>query len=133
MNKFIIVTAVFLCCVISLNGQQRVDGADVIKISQQSQIVSSVVGWCYNDTYNKWCGYYNVILNDFKNNNKVPKYAENYLYSYNDEEILSLQIKSVIYKGEKIYMLYIGQQDYYYDYLSIEEGYHSYKKEPYFL
>lgn len=133
MKKILFIT-IILCGVLNpLSGQKRVDGTDIIKISKQSQIISSIIGWCYDDTYNKWCGYYNLIWEEYKNNNKTPKYAPSYYYDHNDEDVLSLQIKMLNYKGENVYMLYIGQSDYYYDYPTIEEGYHSYKKKTVFF
>ena len=37
------------------------------------------------------------------------------------------------YKGENVYMLYIGQSDHYYDYPSIYKGYHGYKMKRVFF
>lgn len=133
MKRFILFPIVICLCLTSLNGQKRVDGAEIVKISKQSQIVSSIIGWYYDDIYHKWCGYYNIIWPEFKNNNKTPKYPPSYYYDYNDEEVLNLQIKMVNYKGENIYMLYVGQLDSYYDYPTIEQGYHSYKKTTVFF
>lgn len=133
MRRVFYITVILCVYSILLNAQKRVDGADIVKISKQSQIVSSIVGWCYDKTYHKWCGYYNVIWPEFKNNNKTPKYPPSFFYEYNDEDVLNMQMKMLKYKGENIYMLYISQLDHYYDYPSINEGYHSYKEKTVFF
>ena len=128
MKNLVIVLLVALLYVIPSYGQKRVDGPDIVRIHKSSQVVSPIIGWGYDENFNKWCAYYSIILQEYKNNNKRPIYPNNALYSYNDYEVFSLQIKSVIFRGETLYLLYIGQQDYYYDYPISEVGYHAYKK-----
>ena len=57
----------------TINAQERVDKFKTVKIKKASPIVSNIVGWDYDYTAEKWCGYYNCIINVNRGNNKIPK------------------------------------------------------------
>lgn len=127
-NLFLFVTSVLVCFIAQLKSfaQPRVDGGTNAKVIKSSPVVGNFIGWAYDETAEKWCGYYNTLYGKFRNNNKTPRRMVQDDMAFFDN-IISLQIKKVKYEGETYYLLlspsYVGR----YEYPSIEEGWYSKK------
>lgn len=85
----------FLCY-----SQERKDGdfgSYTIK-QAQSPLVTNIVGWSYDESFKKWAGYKNLIMNKYKSgNNKTPLQASMYdMGDYSLDNILSMKFKSVV-------------------------------------
>ena len=118
-----------------LVGQPRVDKDIPLQIIKSSQIITNPVGWAFDEPETKkWCGYYGVILPEYRNNNKKPiginvsKIPSAYLEEEENNSVLSMQIKKTVFDSTTYYLLYI--QNYYveWDYPYIHSGRHNYKQ-----
>ena len=137
MKKIALTTIMIFISYIALS-QPRVDGKITAKVVRSSPIITNIVGWEYDMTTKKWCGYYNTLRNIYCQNNKIPKRISPSKMS-SCTNIISMQTKSVLFNEEKYYLLimpyYIGAwrypnilQDWYYG-----KAYHLYilKKDEY--
>lgn len=124
----VFVVSIFMCLISQqqILAQPRVDGGTSAKVIKSSPVVSNFVGWAYDETTEKWCGYYNTLYSRYRNNNKTPRRMVPDDMAFFDN-VVSLQIKKVKYEGEIYYLLlaanYVGR----YEYPSIEEGWYSKK------
>lgn len=102
---------------------------------QKSLAVTNIDGWCYDNSYGKWAGYKNTILNQFKNgNNKKTLFASVSDMSWDaTENILSMQFKKIYVNEHKYYALYTTRWRYWYTYPAIHEDIHHYKLTEIFL
>ena len=105
MKKIALTTIMVFISYIALS-QPRVDGKVTAKILRSSSIISDIVGWEYDMTTKKWCGYYNTLRNIYSQNNKIPKRISPSKMSACDN-IISIQIKTVLFNGRKYYLLII--------------------------
>lgn len=128
-KKFILLVISALACLFPYQkavAQPRVDGGTSAKVIKSSPVVTNFIGWAYDETTEKWCGYYNTLYAKYRNNNKTPRRMVQDDMAFFDN-IVSLQIKKVKYEGETYYLLlsanYVGR----YEYPSIEEGWYSKK------
>ena len=127
MRKFYVLftISVFVCFFVvpKTLAQPRVDGGTSAKVVKSSPIVSNIVGWAYDNTCEKWCGYYNTIFGKFRNNNRTPRrMVPNDMAVF--DNVISLQMKKVCYEGDTYYLLlsasYVGK----YKYPAIEEDWY---------
>ena len=105
IKKIALTTIMVFISYIALS-QPRVDGKVTAKILRSSSIISDIVGWEYDMTTKKWCGYYNTLRNIYSQNNKIPKRISPSKMSACDN-IISIQIKTVLFNGRKYYLLII--------------------------
>ena len=105
MKKIALTTIMVFISYIALS-QPRVDGKVTAKILRSSSIISDIVGWEYDMTTKKWCGYYNTLRNIYSQNNEIPKRISPSKMSACDN-IISIQIKTVLFNGRKYYLLII--------------------------
>ena len=110
MKKIALTTIMIFISYIALS-QPRVDSDATAKVVKTSSIITNIVGWEYDMTTKKWCGYYNTLRNIYSQNNKIPKRISPSKISC-CTNIISMQIKSVLFNEEKYYLLimpsYIG-------------------------
>lgn len=107
--------------------QPRVDGQQQFKILKSSAIVTNIVGWAYDESSEKWAGYYNAIDDVYRGNNKVPiRMTTDNLSCCNN--IVSLQFKKVAYKESIYYALIKVYWHSGFEYPSIVKGWYRIKK-----
>lgn len=118
-----------------LAAQPRVDGDKPLTILKTSQIITNPVGWAYDEiATKKWCGYYGLIYDEFKNNNKNPIWpninsiSDAYFGCSNNQSVLSMQIKQTKIDTTICYLLYVQRYWIDWDYPSIQRGRHNYKE-----
>lgn len=125
-----------LCCIATISyAQPRVDGDKPLKITKVSQIITNPVGWAYDEyETKKWCGYYGVIYNEFRNNNKKPIWpsistiSDAYFECTNNQSVLSMQIKQTKIDTTTCYLLYVQRYWIDWDYPNLRRGRHNYKE-----
>lgn len=125
-----------LCCIATISyAQPRVDGDKPLKITKVSQIITNPVGWAYDEyETKKWCGYYGVIYNEFRNNNKKPIWpsistiSDAYFKCTNNQSVLSMQIKQTKIDTTTCYLLYVQRYWIDWDYPNLRRGRHNYKE-----
>lgn len=111
---------------INLFGQTRVDGQREYTILASSPVVSKFVGWSYDSSKEKWAGYYNTLWDTYRGNNKVPTRTSAANMSKHDN-IVSLQVKKILYKEHVFYAIIYTSWTGYFDYPTLMEGWHPYK------
>lgn len=63
-KKFILLVISALACLFPFQkavAQPRVDGGTSVKVIKSSPVVTNFIGWAYDETTEKWCGYYNAL------------------------------------------------------------------------
>jgi len=124
---FIFAISIFACFIVQTTlAQPRIDGGTRAKVIKSSPVVSNFIGWAYDKTSEKWCGYYNTLYSRFRNNNKTPRRMVPDDMALFDN-VVSLQIKKVKYEGETYYLLLSASHVGKYEYPAIEEGWYSKK------
>ncbi len=118
-----------------LAAQPRENGKGPLKIEKSSQVINEPAGWIYEEGINKWCGYYGVLLPEFKNNDKKPIQAPmskkanvGGIRTNQQREILSMQMKRTTLDTTTIYLLYISNWYVEFDYPYLQKGPHYYKQ-----
>lgn len=126
---------IILCCIATISyAQPRVDGDKPLKITKVSQIITNPVGWKYDNISKKWCGYYGLIYDDFKNNNKKPiwpnisRISDYFFGCTNNKSVLSMQIKQTKIDTTTCYLLYVQRYWIDWDYPYLRRGRHNYKE-----
>jgi hypothetical protein len=121
---FIIIIAFFLC---RANAQERVNREN-LSFDKESGILLSATGWAYNSTLGEWIDYTNVISSnkDYKENIFMPKGKD--MMSRNSRNFINIQFKSLVFKGERYFVLIIQKWEGYYKYEAIKEDWIRYKK-----
>lgn len=125
MNR-IVITSILLLLVCPANAQPRVDGQQQFKVLKSSAIVTNIVGWAYDESSEKWAGYYNAIDDVYRGNNKVPIRMTTDNLSCCDN-IVSLQFKKVAYRDSIYYALIKVYWHSGFEYPSIIEGWYRIK------
>ena len=126
MNKICIWLALILISVLNCKAQPREDRVNAFKELSESGKIENPVGWSLDQTVGKWCGYYGVLINDFKNNSKKPIQTSIYQRSQLTN-ISTMQFKKYEAYNTVYYALYIVNYNGYYDYPAISRGWHYYK------
>lgn len=126
---------IVLYCIATISyAQPRVDGDKPLKITKVSQIITNPVGWKYDNITKKWCGYYGLIYDDFKNNNKKPIWpnissiSDYFFFCSNNQSVLSIQIKQTKIDTTTCYLLYVQRYWIDWDYPTLRRGRHNYKE-----
>ena len=93
-----------------------------LAFTNSSEKLTSSTGWCYNSKLGEWISYPNLIecqkdhiLSDRWN-------------SYNHQNFMSIQTKTVTYKGNTYYVLIVRKLDGEYEYPSIYEDWYHWKE-----
>lgn len=127
-----LIISMLLCVCIALQtlGQPRSNNtSSYFKVISSSQIVTTPVGWYYNDTSEKWSGYYGAICSEYSNNHKTPKrMTADDLSCFSDRGIQSLQVKKVKSNDKIYYLLYHRYWDGEFDYPAIQRGWRYWKE-----
>lgn len=124
--KGVLILFFFTCFDIVL-AQPRVDGQQKYKVLKSSPVVTNIVGWAYDKGKEKWSGYYNMILDYYKGNNKVPAKPSVHSMSVNDN-IISLQFKKIEYNNSIYYVLIKTFWDGAYHYPALQLDYYEIKE-----
>lgn len=93
----------------------------------ESGVIETPVGWCLDNIDGKWCGYYGVISNAYKNNSSKPITMSAYDRAFHSDNISSMQFKKFESNDSIYYALYLVKFKGYYDYPAIYKGWHYYK------
>ena len=128
-KRFILFVISTLACLFAYQkakAQPRVDGGTSVNVIKSSPVVTNFIGWAYDETTEKWCGYYNTLYAKYRNNNKTPRRMVPDDMAFFDN-VVSLQIKKVKYEGETYYLLLSARYEGRYEYPTIEEGWYSKK------
>ena len=126
MNKIIVIVLLSAASIISCYAQPRANSKNNFKLVAESGKIENPIGWSLDQTVGKWCGYYGVLINDYKNNSTRPLQVSIYQRSQLTN-ISSMQIKKYEAENDVYYALYIINYNGYYDYPAIYEGWHYYK------
>ena len=106
MKQYVLDILFLLFVSVCAFSQKREDGSFSMKVREESPLLTNIVGWGYDNTNEKWAGHYNVILPVFKgNNNKIPARVNPHKMDTYDN-IINLQIKSVLCNDSLFYFLY---------------------------
>lgn len=131
MRKILCLTFILLFTVIGAKAQPRVDGTtSVPKLIKSSAYVSNITGWAYEPYKERWCGYKNVIYHEYKNNNKVPTtlspafIAKKGYFGWIRDNIINIQTKKYSFEGHNYYMFLVSSWGAYYDYPTLQQGFH---------
>ena len=89
-----------------INAQPREDGGVTAKVISSSPVVTSIVGWEYGLSHQKWAGYYNTLKNIYKNNNNKTPIRLSASEMSGCKNVISLQVKKVEFEDETYFMLY---------------------------
>lgn len=92
--------------IIVLCAQPRIDGNFSTKVKEESPLLTNIVGWGYDKTNEKWAGHYNVIIPVFKGNNNIKPARINPRNRDTYDNIINLQMKSVLCNDSVFYFLY---------------------------
>jgi hypothetical protein len=122
MKKLFIIFTLCLICIASF-GQERVNRPKLHFISE-GPILTDFTGWSYNNTSGEWIEHHNVI------SSSTSTYISNSHYKNN---IISLQVKTIIYKDTRYYVLIWYKYDGYYEYEYIYEGWTPYEIKNYLM
>ena len=104
----------------SLLSQSRVN-RQKIKFNGSYEKMTSSIGWSYNETLGEWIDYQNVISVDKDYKTKFKYMMGGRMESHRDNNFLSLQIKTLMFKDVKYYVLIVKKFDGRYRYPSIME------------
>lgn len=126
MNRILIFLTLAVFAILNSNAQPRVNPIDNnYKQLRVSGLVQNPVGWYLIN--GKWCGYYGVINNEYKNNSKTPINLAVSTKSKINNNIISMQFKELKSNDSLYYALYIVKYDGWYDYPHICQDWHYYK------
>lgn len=127
-NKIFLYILFIFCSTINIFAQPRVNGSRHYSVISSGTLVNSPIGWYYDDSKEKWIGYYGGICGEYHTNPTTPKRMTADRWSaFGDEGIFSLQVKKVK-AGDKIYyLLYHTYWEGEYDYPAIERGWRYWK------
>lgn len=131
MKKILLLIAVEICIMVTANAQERVDGTTAVpKLLKSSAYVSNITGWAYDSYKERWCGYKNVMYHEYKNNNKVattlsPAFiAKKQYFGWIRDNIINIQTKKYSFDGRDYYMFLVSSWGAYYDYPTLQQGFH---------
>ena len=140
MKKVVLLWMAVICVLLFMTNkkalsQPREDGKKPLCIEKTSQLLTNPVGWAFEEyPSQKWCGYYGVIYEGFRNNNKKPitpnisSISDAYFKCTNNRSVLSMQIKKTKIDTTTCYLLYVQRYWIDWDYPSIHRGRHNYKE-----
>ena len=128
MKRFIFYIILFhsLCA----SAQPRVNGTtELPKLQKSSLLMSNIVGWSYDDEKQRWCGYYNALIDEYRNNSNTPKkMSATYLAKQKHfaaiPNLISLQTKKYTFENRTYYMFFAKYYDCDYDYPELQLGFH---------
>lgn len=128
LHRLFLLASVLCITFISIAQPRTNNTSSYFKVLASSQIVSSPVGWYYDDVSERWSGYYGAICGEYSNNHKIPKrMSADDLSGFGDDGILSLQVKKVKSADKIFYLLYHRFWDGEFDYPAIQRGWRYWK------
>lgn len=104
----------------SVFGQDRVNRPK-LSFDGGSEILSTSVGWMYNETLGEWVDYQNVISKEKRYKEQYKILQGPYLMSTSKFTFNTLQIKTLTFNGSKYYVLIMDRWRGRYRYPSIQE------------
>lgn len=126
MTRVIFCLILVVISILNSNAQPRVNKENNFKVVSESGKIENPVGWSLDQTVGKWCGYYGVLINDYKNNSTKPIQTSIFQRSQLTN-ISSMQFKKYESGDTFYYALFIVNYNGYYDYPAISRGWHYYK------
>jgi len=125
-TKFTLLAVLIVISSANLFGQERVNRVELHFQSSSDKLIKAT-GWDYNSTLGEWINYKNVINDDkdFKGKYKMLQGA--YMMSRTNQNFISIQTKTVTYKGIKYYVLIVKKWQGEYEYPYIQEDWYEYK------
>jgi hypothetical protein len=125
--KLFVLTFLMITFALSVFGQERVNRKK-ISFDQSSNIMTKSTGWAYNKTLGEWVDYENLISDDKDYKTKYKSLLGEWMMSHNNQNFLSIQTKTVTFKGIKYFVLLIENWGGRYEYPTIEEDWYTFKE-----
>lgn len=125
MKKLLVLSMVLMSFV--SYSQDRVNRTK-LSFQESSEILTSSVGWEYNEELGEWVDYPNVIDRDKKFKDQYKSLQGSYQMSQKGFKFNSLQVKTITYEGKKYYVLLHNKWSGRWKYPSIREDWMEYKQ-----
>jgi hypothetical protein len=107
-------------------GQDRVNREKLSFLEKSSQLTTSV-GWSYNQTLGEWIDYANVIDSDKSYQDKYKTLQGSYHMSRKDQNFISIETKTVLFKDVKYYVLLVEKWNGDFKYPTLREDWRIFK------
>jgi hypothetical protein len=108
-------------------GQDRVNRSK-LSFDQSSEMLTNSIGWSYNETLGEWIDYDNVIDKDKNYKDKYKSLQGAYQMSNNSFKFNNLQVKTLVFEGNKYYILIQDKWTGRYKYPSIQQDWVKFRK-----
>jgi hypothetical protein len=126
-NLKVMMMTLMMCLMVMVSfGQDRVN-REKLSFLDESNKMTTAVGWSYNTTLGEWVDYSNVIENDKTYKDKYKSLQGSYMMSHRSQNFISIQTKTLVYKDNKYFVLLVEKWNGYYEYPSIFEDWTEYK------
>ena len=125
MKKLLVLSMVFASFV--SYGQDRVNRSK-LSFDQSSEMLTNSIGWSYNETLGEWIDYDNVIDKDKNYKDKYKSLQGAYQMSNNSFKFNNLQVKTLVFEGNKYYILIQDKWTGRYKYPSIQQDWVKFRK-----
>ncbi len=127
MKNVVMMMTLMMCSITMVSfGQDRVN-REKLSFIDKSDELTTAVGWSYNSTLGEWIDYNNVIDSDKSFKDKFKSLQGSYMMSYKTQNFISIQTKTVVYKGIKYYVLCVEKWNGDYKYPNIKEDWRVFK------
>jgi hypothetical protein len=124
--KKLLVLSMLLVSFVSY-GQDRVNRSK-LSFDQSSEMLTNSIGWSYNETLGEWIDYDNVIDKDKNYKDKYKSLQGAYQMSNNSFKFNNLQVKTLVFEGNKYYILIHDKWTGRYKYPSIQQDWVRFRK-----
>lgn len=120
-NLKVMMMTLIMCLMTMVSfGQDRVN-REKLSFLNESDKLTSAVGWSYNTTLGEWVDYNNVIEHN-------KSYTQgSYMMSHRTQNFISIQTKTLVFKDIKYYVILVEKWNGSYKYPNIREDWRKYK------
>jgi len=125
--KKVLLGLVLVLGTIIVNAQDRIN-RQKLSFERVSEKLTSAVGWQYNETLGEWIDYNNVIDEDKDYKDKYKSLQGAYQMSNNSFKFNNLQVKTLVFEGNKYYILIHDKWTGRYKYPSIRQDWVKFRK-----
>lgn len=130
--KKILVAILAVVAVMSSGAQERVNKQQNDFI-ESSDILTSAIGWEYNETIGEWIDYDKCICYDKSYKDKYKILCNSSYQKSNYSNFESIQVKSMLYEDSIYYVIIVKKWDGSYKYPAIQEDWMEYKVTDYYV
>jgi hypothetical protein len=127
MKKVLFITALLFLFIAQTFCQERVNRKKLV-FANVSEVMTAATGWAYNSTLGEWIDYKNVISNDKRYKGEYNSLQGYYMMSHVNQNFITIQVKTVIYKDIKYYVVVVQKWSGAYEYPEIYEDWYTFKR-----